>query len=154
MRLVINYKRIMDNLNNSINFWVQVSQAKYGKIDPWESIFSRKVSRLWNAITVDLKFVYNYLSKSIRNQENTCTIKHPWCTNIPLAYKPTMINCGNIFAEQVSSLIKNRAWKLNKIGNQASNEIIQNICKIPLVPTLRMTNGSRIKILTGCLLLN
>lgn len=60
-------KHILNLLNTQKSMWTNIVLAKYGPSDPWNIIWSRKMSWVWKGLLRDLNCLKEGFLRHIRN---------------------------------------------------------------------------------------
>lgn len=110
-------------LNQSNNIWVSTHLAKYGLMDLWRRDRSLQTKQSGNCkgLYRDADLLKEGFQKTIGTETSISIMLHPWCSDIPLKFKPSFtINMSESFT--VSNLMQDRTWSkqsILRIGNHA-----------------------------------
>lgn len=110
-------KHLFKLLNNEDVIWVNILSLEYGNINFWTDHAPGKCSWFFHYLYNAASHIKPYCRIKSFNPHSTFIFQDPWCFDIPIALKPTLLNM-NVDAEQLSlmDLVQDGQWKHDNLN--------------------------------------
>ncbi|XP_039138822.1 uncharacterized protein LOC120276159 [Dioscorea cayenensis subsp. rotundata] len=109
-------KNILHYYNYDDFIWVDILHVKYGGNNSWVDVPPAQCSWFFKGLLSSAHKLRSCFWIKTVNPNKTSLLYHPWCLDIPLAFKPTYINSDlDLQSMNLCDFLCNDSWDWNKL---------------------------------------